>query len=113
LPHSPWSGPLEKQYGFALDGHASIAPEPSSPLQATHVDVVALHTGVAPVHAAGSAGVHCTHVLVCVSQTGVAPLHCASDVQPPLAAHVPFGPHVPERQTVPPSPVVQGPSPFA
>lgn len=82
-------------------------------MHGTHVDDFPSHTGVIPVHAAGSAGVHCTQVLVAVSQTGVAPLHCAFVVHPPAATHVPFGPHVPERQTVLPLPVVQGPSPFA
>lgn len=28
FPHSPLSGPLEKQYGLLAVGHASVAPEP-------------------------------------------------------------------------------------
>jgi hypothetical protein len=57
----------------------------------------------------GNVGVH-----VCVPSSHQLPAaQSASTSQPPAGSHTPLVLQVPERHTVPPFPVVQGPSPFA
>ena len=62
-------------------GQASVAPEPLSPLHATHVSV-GPQTGVLPVHPVVFVVVHWTHVLVVVLHAGVGALQFASVAGP-------------------------------
>lgn len=108
LSQEPWFAPVRTQVGFAVVGQASVELVPLSPLHATQELLVLSHTGVSPLH--WEELMHPTQVPVEVSQIGVAPPHCELIVQP---TQTPFEPHTPERHTVAPLPVVQGPSPFA
>jgi hypothetical protein len=72
-----------------VPGHAAVAVVPSSPLQATHVFVVASHTGEAPEQVL--LVLHATH----------RPLFAPAVAQ------------MPDRHTVVSVPVVHVPSPFA
>jgi len=84
FPHVP---PVH--VGFALEEHGSVVEVPLSPLQTTHVFVVASQTGVR-------------------AEQVVADTHWT---QSPLSG--PLVAQIVERQTVPPFPLVHGPSPFA
>jgi hypothetical protein len=99
--------PVPSQYGLP-EGHAFVAVVPLSPLQGTHV-LVALQSGVVPVHAVVFAGVHCTHWLVVESQAGVGAAQFTS------VAHVSqspeFGPEATQTPAMHCVVVVQVPSP--
>jgi hypothetical protein len=107
-PHWPMFEPLMKQVGLLASEHGSELEAPLSPLQGTHVEDVASHTGVPPEHCIEST--QATQLPVVVLQCGVGAEHCESVVQP---TQVPFVPQVLERQTVSPFDEVQGPSPLA
>jgi hypothetical protein len=103
--HLPMSGPAFTHAGFAIVGHASLAPEPLSPLQGTHAPesqtgvapehcellmqpthwfVVVLQNGVAPPQSPSAK--HCTHCMVATLQRGVGTVQLSSVAQP--AVHV-------------------------
>jgi hypothetical protein len=88
LAHAPHV-PEEAQYGLDELGQASVALEPLSPLQTTHVSVVASHTGVAAAHV-------------------VPDTHCSQ--RPALG---PVVAQMVERQTAAPVVPGHGPSPLA
>src|SRR5437879_1601230 len=78
LPHVPVEVPVRKQYGASDFVHALGTLSPRSPPQGAQVSGPTTHTGVAPVHAASSAGVHWTQASLAGSQTGCEPPHCVS-----------------------------------
>jgi hypothetical protein len=121
FPHAPPA----TQNGFAAVGQAALAPEPVSPLHATHVFVAVLQTGVGPVQAPVLSKVHATHWFVAVLQAGVGPPHCPSAMhgsQSPLfvpvvtqtpALHCAFEAHVPSPWLMPQTFAVVSQAPLA
>jgi hypothetical protein len=110
LPHVPAGA----QNGAAESVHASLAVEPSSPLQATQLFEVASHTGVVPVQIVASPGTHVTHAFDVVSHAGVGLAQVVSSMQATQRpAFAPVVAHSVERQTVAPLVASHGPSPFA
>jgi hypothetical protein len=110
LPHAP----VGEHHWLIVSVQASLAPDPKSPLQATHVSDPESHTGVLPVQSPASVGVHATQLFLFGSHTGVLPEHCESITH---ASHspwfVPLVAQMLERHTVAPLVPSQGPSPFA
>jgi hypothetical protein len=98
---------------LAAVGHARVADEPLSPLQALHVSLTALHTGVLVVQAVAFWAVHCTHVAF-TSHAGVGAVQFASLAHcSHLPASAPPVAHTIERHTVGPFDPMHGPSPLA
>ena len=109
LAHAPEGA----QNGLVPLLHASVAPEPRSPLQEAQVSEVASHTGLLPTQSVASLGVHWTHWFFVVSHAGVGDAQVESSThasQRPLFA--PLVAHTVERHTVVPFTPVHGPSPF-
>jgi len=57
----PWRPTALWHAGAVASGHAPIAAEPKSPVQATHCPVCVLHAGAVVVHSASAPGPHWVH----------------------------------------------------
>src|SRR5207302_9885565 len=101
--------PLAAQYGAIALGHAFARPDALSPPHAMHACVVALQTGVFPVHAVEFVPLHCTHAFAVVSHAGVAPAHVVSATHPThLFMFAPVVAQTIDLHTVPPFPALHG-----